>query len=94
MRFGAPGEIVEVFDAVGLVDVGESMLTVDTEYADFEELWSGLLAGIGPAGSFVTALPDDRRHRLHDDLHRRLGAPDGPFSLSAVARCAIGHVPA
>lgn len=92
LRFGGPGEIVELFEGAGLLSVEETSLTVQTRYADFDELWSGFLAGIGPAGAFTMSLPDDQRQRLRRDLYRRVGEPDGSFSLSAVSRCAVGRV--
>lgn len=93
LRFGRPGEIVELFEAAGLVDIAESQLTVSSTYRDFDELWSSLLEGIGPAGAFVLSLPHDRREQLRQYLYERVGNPDGPFTLGAVARCAIGRVP-
>jgi SAM-dependent methyltransferase len=93
LRFGAAGEIVEMFEASGLVDLEETLLTVESRYSGFDELWSGFMAGIGPAGSYAVSLPDERRERLRRDLYERVGAPTGPFSLSAVARCAVGRVP-
>ena len=92
LRFGGPGEIVELFEGAGLLSVEETSLTVQTRYADFDELWSGFLAGLGPAGAFTMSLPDDERQRLRRDLYRRVGEPDGSFSLSAVSRCAVGRV--
>jgi SAM-dependent methyltransferase len=93
LRFGRPGEIAEVFTSVGLVDVRESEITTSSAYDGFEELWSGFLAGVGPAGSFCVALDPDGRARLHDELFERVGRPDGSFTLNAVARCAVASVP-
>jgi SAM-dependent methyltransferase len=93
MRFGTAGEMVELFEACGLVDLDETVLTVESQYGGFDELWSGFMAGIGPAGSYAVSLPDDRREQLRRDLFERIGAPTGPFSLSAVARCAVARVP-
>lgn len=92
LRFGAPGEIAELFDGVGIVDVVESRLTVESTYADFDELWAGFLAGIGPAGAFCVALDDDRREILRSEIFDRIGAPAGSFTLSATALCASGTV--
>ena len=92
LRFGAPGEIVALFEGAGLLSVEETSLTVQSRYDDFDEMWSGFLAGIGPAGAFTMSLADEQRQRLRQDLYRRIGEPDGPFSLSATARCAIGRV--
>jgi len=93
MRFGNPGELREVFEAGGLVDVVETTLQVSAEYAGFDELWSGFLAGIGPAGSYLVALPEDRQAAVRGEFFQRIGAPDGGFSLTAVARSAHGRSP-
>ena len=91
LRFGRPGEIVEVFEGAGLVDIVESELAVSSTYDNFDELWSSVLEGIGPAGAFALSLPHDRREQLGRALYERVGEPAGPFTLGAVARCAIGR---
>lgn len=93
LRFGREGEIAEMFTAAGFVDVTETTLQVSSGYAGFEELWSGFLAGIGPAGSFCVGLTDGRRATLRGELFSRLGSPSGPFTLAATARCARGRSP-
>jgi len=93
LRFGTPGEIADLFAGAGVVDVVESQLTVESTYPDFDELWEGFLAGIGPAGSFCVSLDDDRREALRSEMFDRLGAPGGTFTLSATALCATGTVP-
>lgn len=93
LRFGRPGEIAELFGSAGLRDVVESTLSVSSSYASFEELWQGFLAGVGPAGAYCAALPEEGRRRLHDALFRRLGSPAGAFTLGAVARCAVATAP-
>jgi hypothetical protein len=93
LRFGNPGEIAELFERAGLVEVVESTLTVSTSYTGFDELWSGFLAGIGPAGSYCMSLGQAERAALRSDLFERVGSPAGPFELSAVARSAVARVP-
>jgi SAM-dependent methyltransferase len=93
LRFGRAGEITQLLDAAGFEQVSETTLTVASTYADFDELWSGLLAGIGPAGSYCVGLPQDRRTALRAEMFDRLGSPSGSFSLTAVARCASGREP-
>lgn len=90
LRFGGPGEIAALFEDVGLVEVEETELAVESRYRDFDELWTGLLAGIGPAGAFCVALAPDERNALRSELFARLGAPEGEFVLGAVARAARG----
>lgn len=92
MRFGKPGEIAELMDAAGLVDIVESTLRVESRYDSFEELWNGFLAGVGPAGAHCVSLADDDRSRLREELARRIGSPTGPFTLGAVARSAVARV--
>lgn len=93
LRFGLAGDLAGLFDASGLSDVTETALRVQSSYEDFEELWAGFQAGIGPAGAFCTSLPDEPREALRRELFDRLGAPASTFTLDAVARCATGRVP-
>ncbi len=93
LRFGREGEIAELLAQAGLDDVAETTLDVESTYANFEELWSGFLAGVGPAGSYCLSLSDDRRAALRDELFDRLGSPTGAFTLGATARYASGHSP-
>lgn len=93
LRFGREGEITQLLDAAGFEDLTETTLSVTSSYADFDELWSGLLAGIGPAGSYCLRLPEDTRGDLRAKMFDRLGSPAGSFSLAAVARCASGRAP-
>ncbi len=90
MRFGRAGELLQLLEDGGLGDVSEEELTVDSAYADFDELWKGFMAGIGPAGSYLVGLPGAEQARLRAELYRRLGSPTGGFTLEAVARAAVG----
>ena len=91
MQFGRPGELRDLFDQAGLDDIEETSLTVGSTYRGFSELWSGLCAGIGPAGAYCLSLPAPDRERLERRLYTDLGEPSGSFTLNAVARCAIGR---
>ena len=93
MRFGRASEIAELFQAAGLVNVEETTISVSATYADYDELWSGFLAGIGPAGAYCTSLTDAKRASLSAELFTRVGSPAGEFSLQAAARCAKAVVP-
>ena len=92
MRFGRPGEIAELFAAVGLGEIVETTLHVASTYTSFDELWNGFLAGVGPAGAYCVALADEDQERLRAELFRRFGSPTGSFTLGAVARCATARV--
>ena len=92
LRFGKPREIADLFEGAGLADVVESSLRVTSTYDGFDELWAGFLAGVGPAGTYCVGLPVGQQERLRAELFERLGAPEGSFTLGAVARCAVGTV--
>lgn len=91
LRFGGPGEIADLLDAAGFVEIEEAELAVETSYENFEELWDGFLEGVGPAGAFCVSLGGDDRAAVRDELFARLGEPTGSFTLEAVARAARGH---
>lgn len=93
LRFGRAGELREWLAGAGFTDIEDGTLEVSTTYAGFEELWSGFLEGVGPAGGYCVSLPEARQAVVRDLLHRRLGSPSGPFALSAVARVAKGRHP-
>ncbi len=93
LRFSRRGEIPALFAAAGLVDIAETTLQVRTTYVDIDELWSGFLAGIGPAGAYCVSRTPAQQAELRGNLIDRLGAPDGPFTLTAIARAARGQVP-
>lgn len=94
LRFGRRGEIADLLDAEGFVEVVEDELVVSSEYADFDELWSGLRGGAGPVGAYVASLDDGGRAALWNELFTRLGEPTGRFSLRAKAFAARGRRPA
>lgn len=93
LRFGRPGEIAELLEQAGFIDVRETTLAVSSTYADFDELWSGFQAGIGPAGVYCQRLEPEAQTVLRRAVFERLGSPAGPFSLDAWARSASGRLP-
>ena len=94
LRFGRLGELSGWLVAGGFTDIVETTLTVASTYTGFEELWAGFQDGIGPAGMYLKGLSGDDQQRVRAALFVRAGRPDGPFTLSAVARAARGRVPA
>lgn len=93
MRWCAEGELAELWRAVGLGSVRFGSLVASAKYADFEDLWSPLPTGVGPAGAFCKSLDGDARAALSDVFRRRLGVGEGPFELTARAWAVAGRVP-
>ena len=56
-----------------------------SEYSGFDEFWSALSGGVGPAGAWVASLDDDRRAQARDEFRHVLGEPGGGFTLTGRA---------
>lgn len=93
MPFGRPGEFSELLRGAGLVDVAEETITVEAGYQDVDELWSGLMLGVGTAGDYLARLSDQKREALRTAYLERLGPREGGFTLGALARAAVATVP-
>lgn len=93
LRLGGHLEIVNLFEDVGFTHVAETLLEVTQNYASYDDLWSGFLAGVGPAGAYCLSRTDAQRAALREELFRGLGSPVAGFTLGAQARCAVGRAP-
>ena len=78
-------EIEGLFADERFTNLETELLEVESEYAGFEEFWSALLGGAGPAGAWAVSLDDETRAKVRADLHQQVGSPDGAFSLSGRA---------
>jgi SAM-dependent methyltransferase len=92
MRYCNPAELTELWRAVGLEDVEVGELRVSADYVDFDDLWAPFPSGLAPSGAFCASLDPERQDSLRLAYSRRLGDPQGPFSLDARAWYAIGRV--
>jgi SAM-dependent methyltransferase len=92
-RFGGrPGQIAQLWRDAGLRDVVDESLTVSADYQDFDELWTSFLGAAGPVGAHAVSLDEQQAAAVSAALHRRVGSPDGPFTLTASAWYAAGVV--
>jgi SAM-dependent methyltransferase len=82
------GDLERLFKAAGLRDVEETALSVGVEHPTFDEWWTPFTLGVGPAGSYVAGLDDERKTQLRE--HCRTLLPDPPFVLTAHAWTARG----
>jgi ubiquinone/menaquinone biosynthesis C-methylase UbiE len=92
MRFATPDELGALWEST-LVDVEVSAIDVEASYEGFEDLWAPFPTGVGPAGAYAASLDGEAQAALRDEYARRLGSPEGAFTLSARAWCAVGAVP-
>jgi ubiquinone/menaquinone biosynthesis C-methylase UbiE len=77
-------EIESLFED-GFTDTQTELLAVESAYSGFEELWSTILGGAGPAGAWLVSLDEQGRAAAHERLYEEVGAPEGAFTLAAKA---------
>jgi hypothetical protein len=71
---------------VGLEQTEVQAIDVPTVFKNFDDYWSPILGGQGPAPGYCVSLPDDRRARLRNHLQATLPvASDGTIHLKARA---------
>jgi ubiquinone/menaquinone biosynthesis C-methylase UbiE len=92
MRWCSESELARLWGDAGLGEVRTGSLEARAAYASFEDLWSPLPTGVGPAGAYTKALDVERRAALREAYRRRLAVADGPFELSARAFAVAGVV--
>jgi SAM-dependent methyltransferase len=92
MPFAEPDSLAGLWQRSGLADVEVSPLVVEAAYDDFDDLWAPFPTGVGPAGAYAASLDGEAQAHLRDEFARRLGSPEGAFTLSARAWCAVGTV--
>jgi SAM-dependent methyltransferase len=85
------GHLAALFGAAGLEEVEATDLEARRVFPSFDDWWELFTRGVGPAGSYLARLDDDRRESLRQ--HCRGMLPDGSFELTAHAWAARGRVP-
>jgi ubiquinone/menaquinone biosynthesis C-methylase UbiE len=83
-RYRTREEIESLFGD-GFSDVHAELIETDGSYTGFDEFWSALSGGAGPAGAWLATLEGEQREAARTELRRQLGEPDGPFTLRAKA---------
>lgn len=91
-RYTNADELGSLWREAGLLGVEVEGVTVSATYANFEDLWTPLANGAGPAGAYAVALTDEHRAALKAELRQRLGVDEAPFELTARAWVATGRV--
>ena len=91
LRFQDSADMRELWVRAGLGDVENGALVVEGAYRDFDDFWEPFTGGVGPAGAYCLSLDQDRRAALREECRRRLGDPEGAFTLSATAWAVKGR---
>ena len=84
------GHLAELFEAAGLREIEETVLAADLEHPSFEDWWEPFTLGVGPAGSYVAGLDEERRAQLRERC--RALVPTTPFVITARAWTVRGRV--
>ncbi len=82
------GHLAELFEAAGLHEIEEATLSASLEHASFEAWWEPFTRGVGPAGSYLASLGEERQAALRETCRSML--PAAPFVLTARAWAARG----
>lgn len=85
-------ELVDLLGGAGLRDVASGVIEIEARYEDLDDLWSPFAYGIGPAGEYLVAQPEERRAAIREACFEILGRPSGPFSLPARVIAVRGRV--
>ena len=80
-RYRTPDELRDLLAGAGLANLEMCELDVTASYGGFDEFWNALGKQVGPAGAWLQSLQGEQRTQAHDELHRQLGDPAGPFEL-------------
>jgi SAM-dependent methyltransferase len=84
--------LTELAERTDLLDPHIWTIDIETTFDGPEALWEGFLLGVGPSGSWATALSPDRREQLRACLEASLPlARDGHVCLTARALAVTGR---
>jgi ubiquinone/menaquinone biosynthesis C-methylase UbiE len=91
--YNSPEGMGELGADAGLEEVETTSLEVENGYADFDELWSSFMRGVGPGGEYLVSVPEKTRAAIREEYFRRIGEPSGAFTLTARASAVRGRAP-
>lgn len=88
-----PEPLLALFGAAELADVAVAPIDIATTFSSFDDYWQPFHAGQGPAGTYLTSLPAERREALGDRLRSRLPvSANGSIGLTARAWAVQGRI--
>lgn len=91
-----PGDLERAWQAAGLTDVVQDMLTIRMDFASFEDFWAPLEGKDGPYAEYVHTLTPEGKAVLRDKVRLAYvdGEANGPRSYAATSWVVKGRVPA
>ncbi|NLP83039.1 methyltransferase domain-containing protein [Microbacterium sp. CFH 90308] len=85
------GDLVQLLEDAGCHDVSETELTVESEFASFDEWWESTNIRVGVAASVLEGLDADGVERVRTRTRELWG--DGSFTVTGTAWAARGIAP-
>ena len=80
-----------LFEGAGLREVETAVETLRFAYADFADFFGGVERGEGAMGQEYTALPEDVRRAIREEVRREAGDAGGPIEVEVEVRVASGR---
>jgi SAM-dependent methyltransferase len=90
-----PGGLERAWQAAGLTEVVQDMLTIRMDFASFADFWAPLEGNDGPYAEYVRTLTPEKKAVFRDKLRLAYidGEADGPRSYAATSWVVKGQVP-
>jgi ubiquinone/menaquinone biosynthesis C-methylase UbiE len=85
---GEEGRLRRLFEAAGLRDVETTVETVRFIYAGFGDFFGGVERGEGAMGQEYTALPENTRQAVREEVRREVGGAAGLVEVEVEVRFA------
>jgi SAM-dependent methyltransferase len=89
----AAGQLSALWADSGFTGIAETALVLWPEFQSFNEYWTPMVEGQGPAGSYLAGLPADKQISLRERVREKVlrTGPDRPFKLKAIAWAVRGE---
>ena len=85
---GGEGRLRGLFEAAALREVETTVETLRFAYVDFDNFFGGVERGEGAMGQEYTALAEDTRRTIREEVRREVGDAGGPVAVEVEVRIA------
>jgi hypothetical protein len=83
---GDERRLCALFEAAGFADVGVGTVTLPFRFASFDAYFGGVERGEGHMGQEYTALPEEQRRAVREEVRREVGDAGGPIEVEVEVR--------